>query len=263
MIFYFTATGNCLHVARELAQAVGDAVPVSIPQEMEREGALRYKDDAIGIVYPIYGHEPPYMVRQFLERAAFDTPYFFLVLTYGCRTANAVELALRATRGAGIEPSYVQTLLMVDNWLPNFDMDVQQAMEKDEDEHLAAIKNDVLNREHLIPETTEEQRAQHRQFLSRGIVFEPEYLNDFLRIDPSVCTGCGICRRVCPAGCIEIADGTATRDAVAGDGCNACLACIHACASHAIELPMGEVNPKARYRNKHVKLADIVSANER
>lgn len=76
MIFYFTATGNCLYAARELA-AEGEDV-ISIPQEMRREGELTYADDAIGIVYPIYGHMMPAMVRAFVERATLDTPYLRL-----------------------------------------------------------------------------------------------------------------------------------------------------------------------------------------
>lgn len=48
--------------------------------------------------------------------------------------------------------------------------------------------------------------------------------------------------------------GVAARDAAAGDGCNACPA-------RAIELPMGEKNPEARFRNEHVSLADLVAAN--
>ena len=266
MIFYFTATGNCLYAARELAgECEGGAEPLSIPQEMARDSELRYQDDAIGIVYPIYGHEPPAMVRAFMERATFDTPYFYLVLTYGCRHANASELAERAARGAGIDPAYINTLLMVDNWLPNFDMDAQRALipEKRIDENLAAIAADVKARRRFIQPTTDEERAMHEQFLSRGLRFESAMLDGFLRIDAATCTGCGICTHVCPAGCIELRDGTAVRSAVAGDGCNACLACIHACPSHAIELPMGESNPNARFRNEHVKLADIVKANDR
>ena len=57
-------------------------------------------------------------------------------------------------------------------------------------------------------------------------------------------------------------EGAAVRDALAGQGCNACLACIHACANGAISLPMGEANPQARFRNSHVTLAQIMQANE-
>lgn len=181
MVFYFTATGNCLYAARELAATEGaDAEPVSIPQEMAREGNLSYAADSIGIVYPIYGHMMPTMVRQFIERATFDTPYLYFVCTYGNRHANAAELCVESAQAAGLEPAYVSTLLMVDNWLPNFDMDEQRARipEKRIDENLARIKADVAARKRWIELVTDEDRAAHQQFLTFGL----EYRVDAPRI---------------------------------------------------------------------------------
>ena len=66
--------------------------PISIPQVMHRED-LTFSDDRIGIVAPIYGHEVPAMVREFLEKATFQTPYFYMILTYGNRHGGAAELA--------------------------------------------------------------------------------------------------------------------------------------------------------------------------
>lgn len=48
------------------------------------------------------------------------------------------------------------------------------------------------------------------------------------------------------------------RDAVAG---NAYLVCIHACPARAVEMPMGEKSPEARFHNERVSLADLVAAN--
>ena len=265
MIFYFTGTGNCLHAARALVASTegGSSEPLSIPQEMRREGALAYADDTIGIVYPVYGHLMPTMVRQFIERATFDTPYFYMVATYGCRHANAIELAQADARAAGIEPAYLSTLLMVDNWLPNFDMDEQRALAPDKhiDASLARIAADVAARKRWIEPVTDADRAAHEQFLSFGLRFEPDALEDFLHIDVDACTGCGTCEKVCPACCIDMKDGRAVRHATAGAGCNACLACIHACPAHAIDMPMGEANPNARFRNENVSLQDLVRAN--
>ena len=59
LIFYFTATGNSLFVAREL----GGKNIISIPQALKK-GELVYEADEIGIVYPVYCHMPPNLVKD-------------------------------------------------------------------------------------------------------------------------------------------------------------------------------------------------------
>ena len=66
IILYFTGTGNCLYIARQLAGKHAELL--SIPQLM-KQGRYEFEADEIGIVYPIYGHMPPYMVRQFIRKA--------------------------------------------------------------------------------------------------------------------------------------------------------------------------------------------------
>ena len=127
IIFYFTGTGNCLYVARQLANA--ETTLLSIPQ-LVKQGKYDFEADEIGIVYPIYGHMPPYMVKEFIRKARLKAGYKFAVLTFGARKCNAVELWDEAARKAGHTFDYITTMIMVDNWLPNFDMNEQMKLDK-------------------------------------------------------------------------------------------------------------------------------------
>lgn len=119
----------------------------------------------------------------------------------------------------------------------------------------------MATRRRWIEPVTDEDRAAHEQFMSRGLRFEPAALGGFLTVDSEKCIGCGACAKVCPAGCIALEGGKAVRNAQAGFGCNACLACMHTCPAHAIACAAGDKNPAARFRNEHVTLAELQEAN--
>ena len=168
MVFYFTGTGNCLYIAKQL-----EAQPVSIPQVIHQEN-LHFCDKSIGIVAPVYGHEVPVMVKEFLHRATFDTDYFYMILTYGNRHGGAAELAEQLCSECGVRVDYINVLLMVDNWLPSFDMDEQRKMDKNVQGQLDAILSDLKERREMISPVTDTDRAAHQQFLDRMSQMPPD-----------------------------------------------------------------------------------------
>ena len=87
MLFYFTGTGNSLYVAGQI-----EDTSISIPQVIHNKN-LNFSADTIGIVTPIYGHEVPPMVKDFLHKATFHTDCFYMILTCGNRHGGAAELA--------------------------------------------------------------------------------------------------------------------------------------------------------------------------
>ena len=266
IILYFTGTGNCLYIARQLAGKHAELL--SIPQLM-KQGRYEFEADEIGIVYPIYGHMPPYMVRQFIREAKLQAEYKFAVLTYGARKCDAVEIWDDISRKAGNVFDYINTIVMVDNWLPNFDMNEQILIDKHIPENLQEITADLAERKRWHEPVTEEERQMHRGFMQ------------WTKLDPEVgflmksekcfsvtdaCIGCGACVSVCPRGNYEL---TSAGVKMSGD-CEYCFACIQNCPQKAIQFrksengsfPNGtEVNPNARYRNEHISLMDIKRAN--
>lgn len=256
MIFYFTGTGNSLYVARSLDNKV-----VSIPQIIDIDD-LQFKAERIGIVSPVYGHEMPQMVKDFIRRACFETDYMYLILTYGNRHANAVELAENVFYMAGKQVDYIHTILMVDNFLPAFDMRQQQEMNKHVEEQLAQIRCDITARKCEMETVTDSDCRAHADYVKSVKGKSAVIWADFDFSD--LCIGCGLCTKVCPAGCIHIRARRAVRS---GDNCQACMACVHVCPETAIRvkpvLGFKEPNPEARYRNSNVSLTDLVHSNWR
>lgn len=151
IILYFTATGNCLYVARQLADVNTELL--SIPQ-LVRQKRYELKADEIGIVYPIYVH-PPNMVREFIKQAKLDSPYKFAVLIYGNSKCNASEIWNEISRRAGCPFDYITTMIMVNNWLPNFDMNEQIKIDKHIPESIARISADIAKQSKWIEPVTE------------------------------------------------------------------------------------------------------------
>ena len=244
IILYFTATGNSLYVARQLA-------------------------DEIGIVYPIYGQMPPNMVRRFIQKARLKAAYKFAVLTYGNMQFVAAGIWDELSRKSGNAFDYITSILMVDNWLPNFDMNEQIKIDKHIPESLERITADIAARKHEIPSTEERARQLFDRFIrDRGLDPEVGYLmhsEDYFVVTDA-CIGCAVCTEVCPRGNYEL---TSTGVKTEGD-CDFCFACIQNCPQKAIkfaELPdspflaHGEKNPDVRFRNEHVSLWSIKEAN--
>ena len=153
---------------------------MSIPQVIHQEN-LHFCDKSIGIVAPVYGHEVPVMVKEFLHKATFDTDYFYMILTYSNRHGGAAELAEQLCRECGVRVDYINVLLMVDNWLPSFDMDEQRKMDKNVQGQLDAILSDLKERREMISPVTDTDRAAHRQFLDRMSQMPPDAWQHLLR----------------------------------------------------------------------------------
>ena len=251
MVFFFTATGNSLYAAKAL-----DDHPVSIAQAIHDRDKT-YRDERIGIVCPVFGHEAPQLVKDFLKASSFETDYFYMILTYGNRHGGASELAEKMLKSLGIEPAYINIVHMVDNFLPSFDMDEQKKLDKNEDGQIEAIRKDINAKRRFISPVTDQDRAGHREFLERVSHMPRNAFGSRYRITDA-CVGCGICAKVCPKSCFSVTDQKSSWDL---EGCISCMACIHACPTMAIQLNIPEKNPNARYRNEHISICEIINAN--
>lgn len=247
-IFYFTSTGNCLAVAKRIGGTL-----ISIPQVVDSD-KLHYKDDVIGLVFPIYNFTTPKIVRRFLDKVQIEADYTFAIGTYGNIAGAAMPDLQKSARGKGYRFDYVNQLLMVDNFLPIFEMgaQIEKLPDKKVEENLAAIMADIHSRKQNQMRARLWTRAM-TAIISSGAISE-DYAQKFSV--NSLCNKCGICLKVCPRENIALTD-----QVYWGDHCEACLACVHLCPQNAIHLK-GE-RSAMRWRNPDVTLAEIIAANSR
>lgn len=251
IVLYFTATGNSLHVARQLSQEI-----YSIPQLL-KANRLDLEADEIGIVYPVFFQLPPKIVQEFLAKAKLRAKYFFCIPTYGNCAFNAAELFDEIAKKAGYHFDFISSLLMVDNWIPMYDMNDEMRKEKKDDLLLSYYKKDIDARRKWIEPATEAQRANHAKSVEKTGGNVPKIDASEVIIVKDNCRRCGHCASCCPRGNIAV-----SHDGIKFSGdCEICLACVHDCPHKALTVKYGDKNPEARYRHAGITPKDIMDAN--
>lgn len=249
IVLYFTATGNSLFIAKQLSDS-----PLSIPQELKKADLI-YEADEIGFVFPDYAAAVPVIVREFVEKAQFKAPYIFSVITFGNASVNVAEWWNDWAKAKGLHNNYINTILMVDNYLPVFDMNEQIKIDKKTDENMAGIIGDISGHKDFIAPSemgwlTKEmlQGMQEMHFSQKS--------EQLIKLDADKCIQCTTCTEVCPRGNFSLASGELQ---ISGK-CEFCLACVQNCPQHALSLER-ERNKEARYRHPDISLNEIKRAN--
>lgn len=252
-IFYFTATGNSLTVAKRFGGEL-----YSIPKVL-KGNLFHFEDEKIGLIFPCYGFAAPSIVKEFITKVTLKSPYIFVIMTYGSTLADSVRWFVGFAGKNNIPIHYGEGLLMVDNCLPLFDMERQKLKEKHIEENLRRLLADVNQERHYIRRGTFVDSLTTRAV--QGLLkLNPNFYSDRDFLIGDQCNGCGTCSKVCPRDNITIDTKQGGIKPIYGGHCEFCLACINHCPQQAIRLKK-EKNPNARFRNENVTLKEIVSAN--
>ena len=250
-IFYYTGTGNSLYIAKQLSKDI-----YSIPKLINDDN-LVFEDQEIGIVCPLYCHMPPVTVQEFLAKVTFKAKYFFVIFTYGNRKCDAYEWMDQYLNSCNIKCDYLDSIKMVDNYLPSFDMNEQMKMDKQIDQQIQRVINNVKQQKLGYEKTTDEEKQHHLKIMQM-FKESPELFDGSLIKVGDNCIGCGTCQKVCPKGKYSIIDGKAYRKP---GSCDNCQGCAQNCPTKTIIPGSGDKNPQARFRNEHISLQEIINSN--
>ncbi len=259
-LYYFSGTGNSLYLARETALRLRSAVPgdqvdlISIAS-LSKEQRINSQADCIGVFFPVYFSDIPDIVCSFLERlSAHQVSYLFIVDNCGAVDGSVLSRARKITLGHGLPLSAGFRFLMPDNSVV-FPTDVLT-----EKKFLDAA---TLGLDEMA--TAIRERKQYFQMkaafaspvltvLMKRICFSVLGFRD-LRANPTLCTGCGLCASVCPAGNIEMHEKKPLWKSK--KECTSCFACLHYCPTQAISFRLQAKKSGFQYRNPNVALAEM------
>lgn len=256
-IYYFSGTGNSLKIALDLAGKLENADVISMVKAMH--SGIDLSVERIGLVFPVYMYRIPYIVVDFIKKIRTER-YIFAVVTCGGDYGDILIRIRRLLKSNGSELSAGFGVRMPSNYIPFGEAlpnDEQQEIFSNAGGKIKEIINIVNARKnHFDSRSSLYKTLIHPGLLYRlGYSFIPKTDKDFWSDEK--CTGCEICKNICPENNITILDGKPKWN----HHCQQCFACLQWCPEEAIQMGQKTVGRK-RYHHPEIRVKDIMAQKE-
>lgn len=251
-IYYFTATGNSLFVARKLSEKFENSSLKSMVSE-NKNAEVVCETENIGFVFPLYFSGIPLIVEDFIKKLAIkNAKYIFTLVTCGVPiTGAALYNVKKILKRKNLKLNLGMYIQMVDNYLPIYDVPPVE-------------KQSLLNSKALmkIEKISEIIKTNKNKLTNEITLFSPLFYKPWRKNVKSLdnkffvddtCNRCGICEKVCPVNNIKLS----SRKPQWLHNCEFCFACIHHCPKKAIQID-SKSSSKSRYIHPEIKLKDIM-----
>jgi ferredoxin len=253
-IFYFSGTGNTLWSAKRIAETLGgDHAMFNIGVEA-RKPAEMIEADRVIFLFPAYAYQSPLLVRRFLVRSAFRSPYIAALTTFGTNPGGALAEVYRIFKRKRTPVSYFAAIPSVENYIPIFG----PQSEKTKRRRLALQKNvtEEIAQDILRQKTNSVWPLRpFSMCISSLFRFSKSFFVKGFEVR-AACNGCGVCARICPAANIVIEK----RTPVFLTNCEQCQACLNWCPCRAIGYLRFEPDA-SQYHHPEVTVTEMYCSN--
>jgi len=257
ILYYFSATGNSLYVARSFAEKIDDCTLISIPRLLQSKTVLA-DAEIVGLVFPTHYFGLPPIVSEFIGKINMEgVKYSFAVVTGGSSrhlssSLHQVDMLL-SKQGkrldAGFHVEMISSYIPLSNIPPSAKVNQKLA---DADLKVQQIISMVLARKKV-----REAERLWAPFSAINKYWKSNHLSQSHRkfTCTAACTSCGNCERICPVDNIRLINGKPQWS----DNCQECLACLHLCPAESIEFGSRTAGKK-RYHHPKVSTSDIINS---
>lgn len=278
-IYYFSGTGNSLHIANELKKRIPDIKLIPMVSLLNKD-VIKTEGESVGFVFPVYLMSVPPLVKKFLKRLDLSSvDYIFAVLTRinisslaGIQLEKAMHkkrkklnfsfvLNMASNSSVGLLPPAIPGVKeRAMDWVNQITKEKISEMESVVQKRLDLIQKVIINKE----KNPEKKKTNLLNKILKPLIFLlTSPIDHFIENNKTVipyyadssCTGCGICEKVCLSKKIVM------------DGkkpfwqkniqCYFCYACFNFCPEQAILIKDSYIEKKGRYFYPSITANDI------
>jgi ferredoxin len=256
IVFYFSGTGNSLKVAKDIAKEMPACEIVSMGSSKDYDLTAGY--ETIGFVYPTYFRGEPLKVRKFIFNLNLKNnpdSYYYAVTTCGRYRGNALLHIRDILKQKNINLSYASNLDMFSNYVIVYDMSTKvKERTIDSERKFIPIMDDIKNRRI----NGKKEFKPFTEMIYRILIGFAPGMDRNYHVSAD-CTGCGICRKVCPVDNIDLDD---NHRPYFKHHCEQCVACIQYCPQRAINYKNRTQN-RRRYTNPSITYMELAKLNKK
>ncbi len=259
-LYYFTGTGNGLHVAktirRELEEA-GKAVVLTPINQVNLGTSVSSQADQVGIIFPTYAMTAPAIVKRLANQLTLQpgAQLFLYGHSGGGGAGRAINalVSIFAKRNMTISHTY-ETVFPSNSAVRGYTPDqVKEVLAKSEvsiKEHAKSIRKEEVRpvpAPGFVKETTRKMTESLANFAEGLMGFKEISANE-------ACVGCGLCEKVCPQANIQMEKGGPAFDT----NCEMCAGCFNACPHKALKYKKMNEKNLISYRHPQVDLKELI-----
>ena len=264
-IYYFSGTGNSLHITRELKKRIPDTKLISIISLLNKN-IIKTNTEKVGFVFPLYLTTVPAPVKKFLRKLdLISSKYIFTVMTRAGTFSLAKPCIENILKKKGKKLDSFFILNMGNNsptglkpigdksWTNEITEEKITILESKVQDELNLIKKIIINKEKQpkknIPNPLKYLLSNLFTLITENTKTEIKYYTD------QTCTGCGICEKICLSNKIKLANKKPVwqKDIQ----CYYCYACFNFCPEQAILVKKIYTLKNGRYHHPEISANDI------
>ena len=276
-IYYFSGTGNSLHVAKELQRRITNVKLIPIISLISK-ATMKTNGETVGFVSSHYSSSLPKIVHKFIERLDLESAkYLFAIVTRGSTGTMVFSEIDKILKHKGRKLNSFFAITMPSGSDPLLKGYANRITE----ERIRRLESEMLARLDSIQRIIVGQQISREKDTGDGTP-PPTFLVPFLPLITAMspllvrfgklvettfdfyydekCTGCGLCENICLAGKVQMIDQKPVwQESVK---CHGCFACFNYCPLESIQVKSrwwlkSYTDQNGRYHYTEIMATDI------